>query len=564
MGLSEESQALLAADLCRLLRSNGLPTRILVHDHNFKHASSAVQTLRLARARLDGCVDGTAWHAYQGSPNDLNDEELTMLPIYVTEQTAHTQRPRDACSSAAGDVHWSLANVVLGPLKYGAVCALKWNLALDETGGPVLQGGPKNCRGLLEVAAKGLPNSGMSSHERSPEWYVLAHASAAAGGLEGCLGALGDAAVGKDIDEVGGTTSRQGGSGGGLGECPGGCWLVSSRLLERLGGAELAGTHIAREPSILGLAVMVAVFACSEGGHGKSSVEAEAPQDEAYADGSRDDRHDLTADGTVTRVPDGDHTGSKIAGSKIAGKKDAAVADVTSSSASTDFRDPSRTWYGVLAYNHTDEPVTLEIKFEQGGKEWGVLEAGAADAGSKSLVVPPRSIVSATRIAPPCGVQFLRPPAVGPRYPPRALRLPPAVFLRSVAHHTYLAAHGEVPTLVYQSELPEGASPNLWEVWRPIEFSSRAWRLISAHGTLLGVDLSTSERRLIQLNGANALAALELTLFFFDDGTIGLCGDHGNVHMPGRRRIGSGWGLPCLQQGLFGAWEAFEAIPAHI
>ena len=72
-------QALLAADLCRLLRSNGLPTRILVHDHNFKHASSAVQTLRLARARLDGCVDGTAWHAYQGSPNDLNDEELTMV-----------------------------------------------------------------------------------------------------------------------------------------------------------------------------------------------------------------------------------------------------------------------------------------------------------------------------------------------------------------------------------------------------------------------------------------------------------------------------------------------------
>jgi hypothetical protein len=91
--------------------------------------------------------------------------------------------------------------------------------------------------------------------------------------------------------------------------------------------------------------------------------------------------------------------------------------------------------------------------------------------------------------------------------------------------------------------------------------SPRAWRLLSVHGTLLGVN---DDRRLVQLDGSNALAALELTIFFFDDDTVGLCGDLGNVHMPARRRVGGGWGIPRLRQGVFGAWEALEPIPAHM
>jgi hypothetical protein len=132
-----------------------------------------------------------------------------------------------------------------------------------------------------------------------------------------------------------------------------------------------------------------------------------------------------------------------------------------------------------------------------------------------------------------------------------------------VAHGTFLAAHGLDAYLVYQSEIPEGGSgqPGTWEVWRPVEISPRAWRLVSVHGTLLGVN---SDRRLVQLDGSNALAALELTVFFFDDGTVGLCADLGNVHMPARKMVGGGWGIPRLRQGVFGAWEALEAIPAHI
>ena len=67
---------------------------------------------------------------------------------------------------------------------------------------------------------------------------------------------------------------------------------------------------------------------------------------------------------------------------------------------------------------------------------------------------------------------------------------------------------------------------------------------------------------------ANALAALEFTLYEFDDGTVGLCADLGNIHFPAQRLLDGildrdgGWPLPCLKQGAFGSWESFRAIPA--
>eukprot|EP00962_Isochrysis_galbana_P046283 scaffold18580_cov106-Isochrysis_galbana.AAC.2 len=204
--------------------------------------------------------------------------------------------------------------------------------------------------------------------------------------------------------------------------------------------------------------------------------------------------------------------------------------------------------YGVFAHNASGMPAMLELSFE------------GAD-GARSLLLPPHSLLSASRLVPPQGISFFPPPPDAPLRPPRECRLPPAVLLRSRAHGTFLAAHGQDASLVYQSEIPEGGQPGTWEVWRPVETSPRAWRLLSVHGTLLGVN---ADRQLVQLDGSNALAALELTIFFFDDGSVGLCGDLGNVHMPARKRLGAGWGLPRLRQCAFGAWEALEAIPAHI
>ncbi len=46
-----------------------------------------------------------------------------------------------------------------------------WNLALNENYGPVIPGGPTNCRGVFEIKSDG------SSYSENAEYYTLAHLS---------------------------------------------------------------------------------------------------------------------------------------------------------------------------------------------------------------------------------------------------------------------------------------------------------------------------------------------------------------------------------------------------
>merc|ERR1719259_1571038 len=67
MSLEPERQAAVARALVPLLRSNGLDTLVLGHDHNYSDLEGAVELL----ARAGDVLDGTAWHAYEGKPSAL-------------------------------------------------------------------------------------------------------------------------------------------------------------------------------------------------------------------------------------------------------------------------------------------------------------------------------------------------------------------------------------------------------------------------------------------------------------------------------------------------------------
>jgi len=97
-------------------------------------------------------ADGTAWHAYGGTPSPALEAVRAAHPnkcILFTEQTAHGK------ANFPGDVPWSLQNCLLKPVVLGACCGLQWNLVLDASGGPRLQGGPGNCRGLVTLEVGG-------------------------------------------------------------------------------------------------------------------------------------------------------------------------------------------------------------------------------------------------------------------------------------------------------------------------------------------------------------------------------------------------------------------------
>ena len=234
MGLDVEQQVALVRCLVPLLRRNGIGTRVLAHDHNYAHAASAVRVLDGA-AQL---VDGSAWHAYDGDASALCHAQIQQAPIFVTEQTAHTHRPRDA--RWVGDAAWTYEQVLLRPVLHGACCGLQWNLALDDAFGPVLPGGPPCCRGVVEV-----PRGG-GAHERSPEFYALAHLchatqdpgcwhvttcverphALAAAGFAHARQAHGSGDAGGDGGGGGGSGDGGSGDGGGGGEGGGWCGCV--------------------------------------------------------------------------------------------------------------------------------------------------------------------------------------------------------------------------------------------------------------------------------------------------------------------------------------------------
>lgn len=174
MQLSTQQQAQFAKALVPVLRCNGIKTRVIGHDHDYKYKGEVLELLRLA----GNVLDGTAWHAYEGTPETLLHPAIRKHGIFVTEQTGHTQRPRDA--NFLADIRWALINVLLVPCLHNSRCGLQWNLVLDEVFCPVLPGGPTNCRGVLEVPRNG------GQHERSPEFYALAHMAHATAGAPNC------------------------------------------------------------------------------------------------------------------------------------------------------------------------------------------------------------------------------------------------------------------------------------------------------------------------------------------------------------------------------------------
>lgn len=544
MTLDEGQQARLAALLSRLLRANGLATRVLGHDHNYSLVKRAEALLAAASP---GDIDGTAWHAYQGRPADALHGAVASLPVYVTEQTAHTHRPREAeeKGTAAGSVAWAVRNVLVGPALLGAVCGLQWNLALDETCGPVLRGGPTNCRGLVEVPSGGGP------HERSPEWYGVAHASAAVAAATEAAGCW-RVASSRDCEAEKVTvlvTATAGGRWSVVAHNGGGA-PVRLRIAFDQAPAEGAGEE---EEGAEAPELTSPVWSWEEwqewlrveadGGRGEEEREGEAGS-EREAAGEAGAGPGAAAVEAESRAEPAETAAAAAADPQAPAPAEAAAPDPPP--------DPEP----PPAPDAPPEPATAA---GGAGKEGGTA--------SRVFELSPHAMLSASALAPPDGVVFTPPPlAPFPARPVRLARLPSAVLLVSVAHGTMLAAHGEQPELVFQSHIQPPATPGTWEVWRPREVAPRVFRLQSSHGTLLGVE--RIGRVLVQRPAANALAALEFTLFEFDDGTVGLCADLGNIHFPARRLLDGildrdgGWPLPCLKQGAFGSWESFRAIPA--
>lgn len=121
-------------------------TKILGWDHNWNDPDF-VNTLVNRGA---GNVDAIGYHCYNGTHYGIQTQAL---PTYMTECSGFT----DSTSSVATNLGWEVANLLIGPLRYGSRGSVYWSLAQDSKGNPHLGGGDActTCRGMVSIDSGG-------------------------------------------------------------------------------------------------------------------------------------------------------------------------------------------------------------------------------------------------------------------------------------------------------------------------------------------------------------------------------------------------------------------------
>lgn len=162
---AQGQQALIRDFLGPALRDAGLPTRLLIFDHNWDLWRYPLEVL--ADARTAAFVDGIAFHCYGGDVGAQTrvHEAHPNKGIWFTE-----------CSGGgwavdfADNLSWNLRTLVIGNMRHWGNSLILWNLALDENSGPQ-NGGCGDCRGVVTIDQR----SGEVTY--NVEYYVLGHVS---------------------------------------------------------------------------------------------------------------------------------------------------------------------------------------------------------------------------------------------------------------------------------------------------------------------------------------------------------------------------------------------------
>ena len=146
MSMSASQQVdLIKNNVGPLFASKGLTTKILAYDHNWDNTAYPTQVL--SDPGSSQYVAGTAFHAYAGnvSAQTTVHNAFPNKDIYFTEITGG-----DWATNFADNIVWNFQNIFIGGTRNWAKTALLWNLALDQNGGPHLNG-CEGCRGVVTI-----------------------------------------------------------------------------------------------------------------------------------------------------------------------------------------------------------------------------------------------------------------------------------------------------------------------------------------------------------------------------------------------------------------------------
>lgn len=149
--------------------ANDATPGILGYEHNWDNPLYPELLLRNPAVRP--FLAGVSFHCYAGdvaaAQNAIHDLQPG-TPIWFTECTGGYYAP-----DFASNLPYMVENDVIDVLRNWGKSVTLWNMDLDETGGPTVQNGCTDCRGVVTIDTSTTP----ATIERNVEYYVLGHLS---------------------------------------------------------------------------------------------------------------------------------------------------------------------------------------------------------------------------------------------------------------------------------------------------------------------------------------------------------------------------------------------------
>lgn len=140
---------------------------VLGYEHNWDNPR--YPEFLLQNPEVGPYLAGVSFHCYAGNVADAQNAVHDLdpgTPIYFTECTGGNWAP-DFATNLGNDVEGQMINV----LRNWGKTVVMWNMALDPNGGPTVQHGCGNCRGIVTIDTSTTP----ATVSRNVEYYALGH-----------------------------------------------------------------------------------------------------------------------------------------------------------------------------------------------------------------------------------------------------------------------------------------------------------------------------------------------------------------------------------------------------
>lgn len=160
---ANEQKDFIKKNLGLAFKAAGIPTKIILYDHNANHPEYPLTILNDNDAAQ--YIDGSAFHLYAGDIDTLTSVHNAHphKNLYFTEQWI------GAPGNLKADLAWHIKNVIIGAMRNWCKVALEWNLASDSKLAPHTTGGCTECLGALTIDG--------DTVKRNPAYYIIAHAA---------------------------------------------------------------------------------------------------------------------------------------------------------------------------------------------------------------------------------------------------------------------------------------------------------------------------------------------------------------------------------------------------